>query len=153
MPPSEFSRVLTPGVVRTHMSATTKDEAIHELLDILEGAGFVSDRAAAERVVFERERVMSTGMECGIAIPHGKTDTVDRLVVAFGIKRDGLDFDCADGQPARIFIMTLSPASRSGPHIRFLAEVSRLLHDARVREQVLNATLSEDVVSALTGRS
>jgi len=133
------------------MMAETKDEAIHEMLDVLETAGVLPDRAAAEKVVFERERVMSTGMECGIAIPHGKTDTVDQLIVAVGIKREGLDFDCADGQPARMFIMTLSPVSRSGPHIRFLAEISRLLHTADVRERVLNAADSREVVAVLTG--
>lgn len=133
------------------LAAETKVDAIRELVGILASAGLVSDASEAERVVMQREAVMSTGMEQGVAIPHGKTDTVDRLVAAVAIKPGGIDFDCADGEPARILIITLSPASRPGPHLRFMAEASRLLHDARVRERVLTAQSRNELVTVLTG--
>jgi len=134
-----------------NLEATEKQDAIRELIGILDDAGHLTDRAEAERVVLERESIMSTGMEKGIAIPHGKTDTVDSLVVAVALKPEGIDFACADGQPATILITTLSPASRSGPHIRFMAEVSTLLQSEATRERLLASSTPEQAVAILTG--
>ena len=148
---SSFLRnALSPEFVRVSMAAETKEEAIRELVGILETGGVLPDPEEALRVVYEREKVMSTGMERGIAIPHGKTDTVDSLHVAFAVKPEGIDFDCADGEPARILIVTISPASRSGPHIRFMAEISRLLQDTGLRDRVLAAASPEEIVRLLT---
>lgn len=90
-------------------------------------------------------------MQNGIAIPHGKTDSVDCLVAALGIKREGIDFGALDGQPSTIFVMTVSPDSRTGPHIQFLAEVSRPLNDASVRAKILSASTREEVLKLLLG--
>ncbi|MCF7853425.1 MAG: PTS sugar transporter subunit IIA [Candidatus Pacebacteria bacterium] len=141
---------LKPELVRVNISATCKREAILTLLNIVDDAGSLRDRDEAERVVFERERNMSTGLERGVAIPHGKTDSVDNLLVAIATKPDGLDFDSADGQPAKILVLTLSPAGRSGPHIRFMAEISRLLRDDVLRRRVVEAQSADEIVSLLT---
>ena len=93
---------------------------------------------------------MSTGLQEGIAIPHGKTDTVESLVAAIGIKKDGVPFDSLDGRPAQIIALTLSPANKPGPHIQFLAEVSKALGMAAVREQLLAAGSEEAVLAALS---
>ena len=137
--------------LKVEMAGNDKPGIIHELLDVLDRAGAIADRKAAEQAVFDREKCMSTGLEAGIAIPHGKTDTVDRLIVAVGLKPEGVDFDSGDGQPSRIFILTLSPASRSGPHIRFMAEISRLLQDSQVREKLLAAQTPEQMAVILKG--
>lgn len=142
-------RVLSKETVKLNLAATSKDALIEELVDVLAQAGRIKDRKAALKAVLERERKMSTGLQNGIAIPHGKTDTVESLVAALGIKKEGLPFDSLDGQPCQIFLMTLSPASRTGPHIQFLADISRTLHDAAVRQQVLDATSEETVVDLL----
>ena len=151
MSSSFLRQVLRPELIRMHLEANNKADAIHELIGVLDAAGLLSDRAEAERVVSEREKIMSTGMELGIAIPHGKTDTVDGLLAAVALKPEGMDFACADGQLARIVIVTLSPASRSGPHIRFMAEVSRLLRSEQLRKKILEAKSPEAVVAFLTG--
>ncbi|MCS6783422.1 MAG: PTS sugar transporter subunit IIA, partial [Gloeomargarita sp. SKYG98] len=122
---------------------------IEELIDVLVRAGRVKDRKAALKTVLERERKMSTGLQNGIAIPHGKTDTVDGLVAALGIKKEGVDFDSLDKQPSTIFLLTLSPATRTGPHIQFLADISRVLHDPSTRKQVLEATSEEVILDLL----
>jgi mannitol/fructose-specific phosphotransferase system IIA component (Ntr-type) len=101
--------------------------------------------------VLAREGKMSTGMEHGIAIPHGKTDTVKKLVVGVGIHREGVDFESLDGQPAHIFIMTVSPLNKSGPHIQFLAEISRILGNAAVRERLLAAGDQGEIIALLSG--
>lgn len=142
-------RVLSKETIALKLSASTKDGIIEELVDVLVAAGRLKDRKAALKAVQERERKMSTGLQNGIAIPHGKTDTVDSLVAALGLKKEGVPFDSLDGLPCQIFLMTLSPASRTGPHIQFLADISRTLHDASIRQHVLDATTEEEVVEIL----
>jgi PTS system nitrogen regulatory IIA component len=145
-----LGKLLKPELVKMHLEATTKVGAIREMVSILDQAGMLKDSQAAEEVVLERETIMSTGMERGIAIPHGKTDSVDSLVVALGLKPEGLDFGSADGQPTNILIITLSPLSRTGPHIRFMAEISTLLSNDSLRKLILNAKTSQEVVDLLT---
>lgn len=142
-------RVLSKETIALNLAATTKEGIIEELVDLLLAAGRIKDRKAALKAVLERERKMSTGLQNGIAIPHGKTDTVESLVAALGLKKEGVPFDSLDGQPCHIFLITLSPASRTGPHIQFLADISRTLHDATVRQQVLDAATEEEVVEIL----
>ena len=142
-------RVLAKETVILHLKGADKSAILEELIDVLVSSGRIKDRKAALKAVMEREKKMSTGLQNGIAIPHGKTDTVDSLVAALGIRKEGVDFDSLDGLPAQIFLMTLSPASRTGPHIQFLADISRTLHDAAVRQQVMDATSEEQVLEIL----
>lgn len=142
--------VLTTDTVNLHLKGKTKDEIIGELLDILVNAGKVKDRADALSCILDRERKMSTGMKHGIAIPHGKTDSVDDLVACIGISDNNIEFDSLDQEPCRIFIMTLSPVNKTGPHLQFLAEVSLLFKSAEKRQEILNSTSKEDVIKILT---
>jgi PTS system nitrogen regulatory IIA component len=132
------------------LRAETKQEVIEEMLDRLVAIGKVHNREAALAALLDRESKMSTGMQHGIAIPHGKTDTVGGLFVAIGIKKEGIDFQSVDGEPSTIFIMTLSPASTSAPHIQFLAEVARLLTKEDVRARILNATWEGEIANIFT---
>jgi PTS system nitrogen regulatory IIA component len=87
-------------------------------------------------------------MEHGIAIPHGKTDAVDELIACIGVSKHGVDFRALDNEPSRIFIMTLSPVNRTGPHIQFLAEVSQLLRSPERRDVILSATSDDELYKA-----
>ena len=142
--------VLTTDTVNLHLKGTTKEAIIDELLDLLVSAGKVKDKAAAKACVMDRERKMSTGMKHGIAIPHGKTDSVEDLVACIGISDSPVDFDSLDQEPCRIFIMTLSPVDKTGPHLQFLAEVSLLFKSADKRQEILKATGAADVIRILT---
>ena len=144
-------RILTRESVDLDLKGTTKEQIIEELVDLLVKAGKIEDRKAALKAILEREKKMSTGLQNGIAIPHGKLDSLDSLVVVLGIKKQGVAFDALDGHPSYIFVMTLSPANRTGPHIQFLADISRTLHDASVRQKVLAAQTADDVVGIVTG--
>ncbi|MBU0679322.1 MAG: PTS sugar transporter subunit IIA [Verrucomicrobia bacterium] len=144
-----LKKALTKDTISLDIKSSSKEEVIEEMIDILVSAGKIKDRKSALNVVIEREKKMSTGMQNGIAIPHGKTDTVETLVAALGVKSEGIDFDSIDGKPSTIFIMTISPANRTGPHIQFLAEISRLLNDPATRQKVLTAQSKEEVVDTL----
>jgi PTS system nitrogen regulatory IIA component len=144
-------RVLSRETVALNLRGDSKDAIIEELVDLLANSGRLKDRKAALKAIQERERKMSTGLQNGIAIPHGKTDSVECLVAALGLKPDGVDFASLDGQPAQIILMTLSPASRTGPHIQFLADISRTLHDPAIRQRVLEAKTEEEVLELVAG--
>ncbi|HOJ98036.1 MAG TPA: PTS sugar transporter subunit IIA [Termitinemataceae bacterium] len=142
--------VLNKDLIRLNLKGTTKEEIINELLDILVQNGKIKDREAAYTAIMEREQKMSTGMKHGIAIPHGKSPTIQELVACIGISEKPVDFDALDHEPCRIFIMTLSPIDKTGPHLQFLAEISLLFKSSEKRAQILAAKTPEEVVRILT---
>ncbi len=146
-----LKKPLTVETICLDLKGATKEAILAEMVDLLVASGHIRDRDAVLKAVLEREKRMSTGMQNGIAIPHGKTDSVDCLVAALGIKRAGVDFGALDGQPSNVFVMTVSPDSRTGPHIQFLAEISRPLNDASVRAKLLAATSPDEVLHLLIG--
>jgi PTS system nitrogen regulatory IIA component len=141
--------VLTPETINLHLKGTTKDKIINELLDLLVAAKKIPDRESAYNAVLDREQKMSTGMKHGIAIPHGKSSTITDLVACIGISDNPIDFDSLDHQPCRIFIMTLSPVEKTGPHLQFLAEISLLFKSAEKRQEILNAQTPEAIIKIM----
>ncbi len=145
-----LKKVLTQDSVLLSLKADTKRGVIEELINFLADAGKISDRDAALKAVLDREAKMSTGMQHGIAIPHGKTDSVDELIVVIAFKPEGIDFAAMDEKPSTIFVLTLSPINRTGPHIQFLAEISKLLSQEKIRDVLLSAKTEEEVLALLT---
>ena len=142
--------LITSECVSLDLKGVTKEEVITELIDLLAAHGRLLDRAAALEAVFEREKSISTGMENGIALPHGKTDGVADIQVAVGVKKDGVDFDSMDGKKSRLFIMVVSPKKHTGPHLQFLAAVGAVLKDEAMREKVINAGTREEAAALLS---
>jgi mannitol/fructose-specific phosphotransferase system IIA component (Ntr-type) len=145
----DLKTVLGRDTVALHLKGRTKEEIIDELLQTAARSGKIEDLAAARKSVLERERRMSTGMKNGIAIPHGKTDAVKDLVACIGIADEAVDFDALDREPCRIFIMTLSPADKTGPHLQFLAEVSLLFRSDEKRAAILAAQSPDEILKVL----
>lgn len=145
-----LSDVLTPELVTTDLGGADKRSIIESLLELIAGSGAVADPAAALRDLLAHEAETSTGMENGIAIPHAKTDAVDHLVACIGVSRKPVEFECLDRKPARIFVMTLSPRNAGGPHIRFLADVARILKNDAIRKQMLEAQSDEELFRIVT---
>ncbi|MDR2069153.1 MAG: cation:proton antiporter [Spirochaetaceae bacterium] len=145
----EVLSLIDPGCVILGLRGNTKEEIITELVDLLNARGKLLNRDEALRDVLQRERTMSTGMEHGIALPHGKSEAVADMCVAVGIKKEGVDFESLDGEKSRLFILVVSPKKTSGPHIQFLAAVGAVLKDEVLREQVINADFREDAALLL----
>lgn len=142
--------VLTKETINLHLKGSNKEEIINELLDVLVSAKKIADRGAAYEAVMEREQKMSTGMKHGIAIPHGKSASITDLVACIGISDSPIDFDSLDHEPCRIFIMTLSPLEKTGPHLQFLAEISLLFKSSEKRAEILKAANSDDILRILS---
>ncbi|MBU0927183.1 MAG: PTS sugar transporter subunit IIA [Spirochaetes bacterium] len=144
-----LSSVITEKTVAIGLRSKDKQGIIDELLDVLVSSGSITDKPAASQAVLERERKMSTGMKNGIAIPHGKTSSVESLVACIGVSREPVPFDSLDGEPTRIFILTLSPPEKTGPHLQFLAEVSQLFKSDETRAAVIAAATPADLLSII----
>ena len=112
------------------------------------GAVAADRRDDVLQALLDREEKMSTGMQYGLAIPHAKTECVDGLVTMVALAPAGVPFESLDGEPAQIFIATLSPPADANSHIRFLALVTRQLNNRRVREKVLEAKTKDELVAA-----
>ncbi|MFP4417004.1 MAG: fructose PTS transporter subunit IIA [Fibrobacterota bacterium] len=137
--------------IKMELKAGSKEEVIEELIDMLVAIKKIRNRRQALDAVFEREKTMSTGMQYGIALPHGKTDSVTEMAVAIGFKREGIDFQSLDGQPSQIFILVLSPAGTAGPHLQFLAGISSLLNNEESRNRLLSCRSLKEVFTFFVG--
>jgi len=146
-----LKEVLSINQVTVDLHGRDKREIINSMLDLLCKSGKVKDRDLALRDLLDHEGIMSTGMENGIAIPHAKSDVVDELIAAVGISKRKIDFECLDRKPAQIFVMTLSPKASGDPHVRFLAEIGRLLRDKQLRKKLLEVRTDADLLQTLVG--
>jgi mannitol/fructose-specific phosphotransferase system IIA component (Ntr-type) len=145
----DLSQVVDPGCITLDIRETDKEGIITRLIDILDQNHKLQNRPQCLQAVLERENTMSTGMQHGIALPHGKTPGVSSMAVAVGIKKDGVDFQSIDGEPSTIFVLVISPENTTGPHIRFLASISAVLNDEDTRRQLLNCITPEQVYRIL----
>jgi Kef-type K+ transport system membrane component KefB/mannitol/fructose-specific phosphotransferase system IIA component (Ntr-type) len=144
--------LIETGSFTLELKGETKKEIITELVDMLAARGKLLDSAQVLSDVFEREESMSTGMEFGVAIPHGKTDGIAETAVAIGIKKAGVDFNSMDGEPSRLFTLIVSPKNDHALHIQFLAAIGAILGDQTLREAVINAKSPEEAVALLHKR-
>ncbi len=142
-------KTIDPARIITQLKADTKKGVIEELVALLDKTGKLYDVEIALADVLQREKTMSTGMQHGVALPHGKSDGARGLAVAIGLKKEGIDFESMDGEPSKIFILVVSPKKTSGPHIQFLAAISALLKDDKLRERLLSCQTGEEAASLL----
>ena len=139
--------ILSGKSVVVGLKGQNKREILEALVDVVDETK-ISDRQKVLEAVLQREEIMSTGIGHGIAIPHGKSEYVTELGGVLGIKREGVDFDSLDGKPTFIFFLLVSPMDVSGPHIKALARISRLLKGEAFRQRLIAA---EDREAAIAG--
>jgi nitrogen PTS system EIIA component len=153
--------ILEPGRIVHRLSATERDAVLLELVqrglcarenNTEFGA---ADQERIVRVLLERERLGSTGIKDGLAIPHGKLERHDQLVACLGMQPAGVDFGALDGQPSRIFLVLLAPESAGGLHLKALARISRVFSDPTFHVRLLEAPTAQaawDVLAAEDAR-
>ncbi len=141
----KFIDILDPGRVVHRLSSGRREGVLQELVQkgfLAEGAkaGMAKDdEERIVRVLEERERLGSTGIKDGLAIPHGKLEGLPTLIAALGLHDQGIDFGALDGQPSRIFIVLLAPETAGGLHLKALARISRLFSDPAFHRRLLEA--------------
>lgn len=141
----KISELLNAGAIVENLRGPGKNEVLAELTEALVRVENGLDREEVIRVLQERERLGSTGIGDGVAIPHGKLKNTDRLLVSFGRSRAGVDFDSMDGKPAHLFFLLLAPEESVGIHLKTLARISKLLRNPKVREELMGGNGPEDL--------
>lgn len=143
-----LGEILHRGVIEPQLRATERFAAIDELLALLVKGGDIPAESleSVRQTVYTRERSMATGMEDGVALPHGSTDEVRNVVGALGVSREGIDFGCLDCGPARIVILLVLPREQFQVHVRTLAGVSHLLNDPYFRKELLAASDKDEIL-------
>jgi PTS system nitrogen regulatory IIA component len=131
------------------LQAVTKEAVLAELAAVLTPAGSTDDQDEMVRVLMDRERLGSTGIGDGIAIPHGKIGGLDDLRIAIGRSHQGVDFNALDGKPAHLFFLLLAPENSAGQHLKVLARISRLLKDNVLRKNLMEAKSADELFNLL----
>ncbi len=131
--------------IAAELQGTTKTEVLGELTEALLRVEKSLDREDVVRVLQEREKLGSTGIGEGVAIPHGKLKDLDRLLISFGRSSSGVDFDSMDGKPAHLFFLLVAPEESVGVHLKTLARISKLLKNPLVRKRLLDAGDAADL--------
>lgn len=137
--------ILKPENVKLPLSAVEKTAAIEELVELLDTRGEINDRERVRRAVLDREATRSTGIGDGLAIPHGKTDGVDQLVMAVGRAADPIEFGSIDGKPVTLIWLLASPTESTSEHITALGRISKIMSNPAVRRRLMSATTAREM--------
>jgi len=141
----KLTELLDPSAIISEMESTGKTDVLAELTEPLLKIEKKLDRDEVLKVLVEREKLGSTGIGEGVAIPHGKLKDVDRLLISFGRSRKGVDFDSMDGRPAHLFFLLVAPEDSVGIHLKTLARISKLLKNPSVRQRLQDAQDPSDI--------
>lgn len=144
-----ISAVRTASVT-LELKAADKRGVLEELVGMLAAGGQIGDAPAVLDAVLERESRLSTGLQSGVAMPHGRSLAVDSLAVAIGLKHGGIDFEALDGEPSQIFVLMVSSVLDADPHRIFLGELSKRLNSEAGRRRVLAAESAAELIACLT---
>ena len=130
------------------LKSNDKTAVLYELVDIFLKSGGIKNgnRKKLFNILCEREKLGSTGITNGAAIPHGKSDLVKSITIAIGISPNGVDFDSIDREKTYIFALLIAPPSSAAPHLRALARIARLFKNKTFRHVLINAKSPEDVI-------
>ncbi len=136
----KITDILTEQVVRTQLEGTSKEEILNAVIDLASTSEKVLDKEKVRTAIFEREKIMSTGVGSGFAIPHGKTEAVADIVGAFAVTAQPIDYQSLDEQPVRIVFLLVGRDNMVGPHIKLLSRISRLMNKEEFRKKLLGAS-------------
>ena len=138
--------LLNEQVVRTNLPGTSKNEVINAIIDLAASQDRILDKEKVREAIFEREKIMSTGVGAGFAIPHAKSDSVSDIVAAFAVTAQPIDYQSLDDQPVRIVFLLVGRENMVGPHIKLLSRISRLMNNEEFRKRLLVAATPKDVL-------
>jgi nitrogen PTS system EIIA component len=133
------------------LDAKDKNSAIKQLSAILGTSGAITEPSELECEMFERERIMSTGIGLGVAVPHVRLKNVTALTMALGVCRSGVEYDAFDGQKVRIIIMIAAPEGAHREYLSILAKIALLLKSETIRDKIVNTASPQEVYDILKG--
>lgn len=145
----KLNEILVREACVVDMKARTKKEALRELSEVLAGSVKGLNGAGLLDMLLEREKLGTTAMGDGIAIPHARIEALDRLLASFGRSRQGVDFDSVDGKPTHLFFLLVAPGREGSAHLLTLARLSRMLSSPEFRSKLLDVESNDDFFRVL----
>ena len=142
----KISDILTENLVLSGLEGSSKDEIIDAMIDLVATSPKVIDKSKVREAIFEREKIMSTGVGNGFAIPHGKTDAVSDIVAAFATTAQPIDYQSLDEKPVRLVFLIVGKDSMVGPHIKLLSRISRLMSKEEFRKGLLESKSPKSIL-------
>jgi len=142
-------QILKEEFLSDNLLSDNKKDVLAELVNVLIASGLTMDPAKAIDVLQQREKLGSTGIGDGVAIPHGKVSGLPNLVIAFGRSKNGIPFDAVDGKPVHLFFLLMAPENSTGQHLKVLAKISKLLKTPEFRRKLIDAKTTSDLYKAI----
>jgi fructose-specific phosphotransferase system IIA component len=138
--------LLSKENVIAELKGTTKEEVINELVDLFKTDPRVKDIEEVRECVLEREKIMSTGVGKGFAIPHGKTGSVNEILAAFGKTNNPIEYEALDNQPVNLIFLLVGKDNLVSTHIKLLSRISRMMNKDEFRKNLINAESKEEII-------
>jgi fructose-specific phosphotransferase system IIA component len=145
----KISSILNEDLIQVNLPGESKEDVINAIIDLSAKSNKIKDLEKVRQAIFEREKIMSTGVGKGFAIPHGKTDAVSEIVAAFAITEHPIDYLSLDHEPVRLLFLLVGKDSLVGAHIKLLSRISRLMNKEEMRVRLLHAKSSAEVLEIL----
>jgi PTS system nitrogen regulatory IIA component len=137
--------ILDKGAIIPQLVSKSKEGVLRELVHVLARAEKQVNEDRMIEILLERESLGSTGIGDGVAIPHGKSKEVKRILASFGRSLPGMDFQAMDGKPTHLFFLLVAPENSAGMHLKALAQISRLMKDQAFRKRLMEANSGEEI--------
>ena len=144
-----LSELLEESNIIPDLKAKDKKGALEELAQAMVKQKPYLDKMALVNVLLERERLGSTGIGDGVAIPHGKFHEIDQPIISFGRSREGLDFEAMDGEPVYLFFLLLAPENSASIHLKALAKIARILRNSSFRKVLIEARTQKEIYETI----
>jgi fructose-specific phosphotransferase system IIA component len=138
--------LLNINFIIPHLQGQTKEDVINELIDLFKEDPRVIDLQKVRDAVLEREKIMSTGVGKGFAIPHGKTNAINDILAAFGKSNHLIEYDSLDGHPVNLVFLLVGKDNLVSKHIKLLSRISRMMNKDEFRNKLIGATTSEEIL-------
>ncbi len=146
----KVSELLKAEFIIPELKGESKEDIINELIDLFKDDPRIDDIEKVRSAVLDREKVMSTGVGKGFAIPHGKTNAVKEIVGAFGKIKDGIDYESLDGNPVHLVFLLVGKDNLISTHIKLLSRISRLMNKDDFRHRLTEANSADEIVKLFT---
>ena len=145
----KINEILTLETILAEVKAINKENSIKELAEFLCQNHAIIDKSELVRVLLEREKLGSTGIGENVAIPHAKMKGLNKIIAAFGLSKNGVEFDSLDQKPVNFIFVLVAPENATGTHLKVLAKISRLLKSQEFKSNLLKASNREDIYNII----
>jgi len=142
----KISDILNQDMVVNGLEGNSKNDIIESMIDLVATSPKVLDKGKVRKAIFEREKIMSTGVGNGFAIPHGKSDAVSEIVAAFAVTEKPIDYESLDEKPVRLVFLLVGKDNLVGPHIKLLSRIPRLMNKEEFRGRLLDMKSSAEIL-------